>query len=116
MVGVLEVAIVNKRIAIYMPNLVVYGGGSEVYGLLLAELLDENNSVVILTHDPHDSSFDINSVYEMYGVKRFETVFLKYKKIKHLNGIQIWKDMDRLSSDIDVFINCTYGITPARAS
>ena len=100
----------NKRIALYIPNLIIYGGGAEVYGLLLAEILDENNSVVILTHDPHDESFDINSVYDMYGIKHFETIFLKYKKIKHLNGVQIWKDMDRLSSEIDIFINCTYGI------
>lgn len=100
----------NKRIALYIPNLIICGGGAEVYGLLLAEMLDENNSVVILTHDPHDESFDINSVYDMYGIKHFETIFLKYKKIKHLNGIQIWKDMDRLSPEIDIFINCAYGI------
>ena len=105
-----NVSLVNKQIAIYMPNLIIYGGGAEVYGLLLAEALEEKNNVIILTHEPHDDKFDINSVYDMYGVKHFKTIFLKYKKIKHLNGLQIWKDMDRLSSQTDIFVNCTIGI------
>ena len=99
----------NKKIALYIPDLARSSGGAEVYGLLMAEVLEKNNKITIIAHEPDEENFDVYKVYDKYGVKHFDIVFVKYLNISHLVGAQILAQIKKITADYDIFINCSKG-------
>ena len=99
----------NKKIALYIPDLARSSGGAEIYGLLMAEVLDKENRITIITHEPVVQNFNIGTVYNKYGVKHFDIVYVKYLNISHLVGLQVLCQMKRITANYDIFINCSKG-------
>ncbi|WP_035765230.1 glycosyltransferase family 4 protein [Butyrivibrio sp. NC2002] len=102
------------KIAIFLPNLSGVSGGAEVYGLRMAEVLGKDNHIIIITRK--NKKINIEDIYKKYGVQLFETRYVEYYRTKH----PLLKDLENytgaksikkiLGNEIDLFINCTYGM------
>lgn len=102
------------KIALFTPNLSRNCGGAETYALAMANLLAKNHTVVFYTLKSYDKKFQIKNIYQKYDSGEFETRYVNYiitghRYIKEFGYLELYKMIDEIDQEFDLFINCTFG-------
>lgn len=102
------------RIAVYSENILGNSGGAEIFALKMAEILNKDFDVEIITIENKVNNKKPIEIFEKYGIQCLpvKKIYFQHKKnklIEILNRISFWFKLKRIvDKKYDVYINTSH--------